>query len=176
MQQSRCQHPRKGETKMSMFCHQCEQALKGIACEEIGVCGKNAEVAKLQDLMLYGLKGLAIYGTKARELGVRELNADRFMFEGLFSTVTNVDFDPVQLAAKLRTCYDLKEKVKSLYETAYREKNNGAHAPAITDGPAAWVIADDLAGLVKQGEAHGVKSQALDQDVLSAIEIVVYGL
>jgi hydroxylamine reductase len=158
-----------------MFCNQCEQAAKGVGCEVIGVCGKNPEVAALQDLMLYGLKGLAIYADKARELGVKDGVIDYFMFEGLFTTVTNVDFDPVQIAAKLRKCYDLKEQAKSLYETAYREKT-GNHAPQIASGPTTWVIANDLEGLVKQGLEHGVKTQHTDPDILSAIEIVVFGL
>ncbi|HEY6872739.1 MAG TPA: hydroxylamine reductase [Geobacteraceae bacterium] len=160
---------------MSMFCHQCEQAAKGVGCDVMGVCGKNPEVAALQDLMLYGLKGLAIYADKAREYGAKDEVADLFMFEGLFTTVTNVDFDPVQITAKLRRCYDLKEEAKAMYETAYREKT-GSHAPRITQGPAAWVIADNPEGLVKQGLEHGVKSQHSDPDILSAIEIVNYGL
>src|SRR6185369_10789186 len=134
---------------MSMFCNQCEQAAKGVGCEVIGVCGKNPEVAALQDLLLYGLKGLAIYAVKARELGKSDEVADMFLIEGLFTTVTNVDFDSIQLAGKLRKCYDLKEKIKGLYESAYREQKGG-HAPQITAAPAAWVIANDLAGLVKQ--------------------------
>ena len=160
---------------MSMFCRQCEQAAKGTGCEVIGVCGKNPEVAALQDLMLYGLKGLAIYAEKARGLDARDQAADMFLIEGLFTAVTNVDFDPVQLAGKLRKCYDFKEQVKSLYEGACREKQGG-HAAPVADGPAAWVIADTLEGLVAQGEAHGVKTQHSDPDILSAIEIVIYGL
>jgi len=160
---------------MGMFCNQCEQAAKGVGCDIQGVCGKNPEVAALQDLMLYGLKGLAIYADKARELGVKEEKIDYFVLEGLFTTVTNVDFDPVSLAGKLRKCYDYKERMKALYETAYREKNGG-HAPQITEGPAAWVIAGDLEGLVKQGVEHGVKTQHSNPDVLSAIEILNYGL
>ena len=159
----------------SMFCHQCEQAAKGIGCDIMGVCGKKPEVAALQDLMLYGLKGIAIYADKARELGARDEVIDLFMLEGLFTTVTNVDFDPVQIAGKLRKCYDFKEKAKAMFETAYRNKTGG-HAPQTADGPAAWVIATDLEGLVKQGQEHGVNSQHQDPDIRCAIEIVVYGL
>jgi len=141
----------------------------------MGVCGKNPEVAALQDLMLYGLKGIAIYADMARNYGAKDEVIDIFMFEGLFTTVTNVDFDPVQIAAKLRKCYDFKEKAKAIYETAFREKTS-AHAPQITSGPAAWVIADNLEGLVQQGREQGVKGQHTDPDILSAIEIVIYGL
>jgi hydroxylamine reductase len=158
-----------------MFCHQCEQAAHGVACDVQGVCGKNPEVAALQDLLLYGLKGLSLYADKAREYGARDEKIDLFLFEGLFSTVTNVDFDPVQLAAKLRRCYDLKEKAKALYETAYREKT-GQSAPPIKGEQAAWVIANDLEGLIEQAKQHGVKTQHDDPDMLSAIEIVNFGL
>jgi hydroxylamine reductase len=158
-----------------MFCRQCEQAAKGTGCEVMGVCGKNPEVAALQDLMLFGLKGLAIYAEKARGVDARDMDADMFLIEGLFTAVTNVDFDPVQIAGKLRRCYDEKEKVKGLYESAFREKQGG-HAVPVTEGPAAWVIADSLEALVAQGQSHGVKSQHSDPDILSAIEIVVYGL
>jgi len=159
----------------SMYCHQCEQTAKGVACDISGVCGKNPEVAALQDLMLFGLKGIAIYADKARAYGAKDEVIDYFIFEGLFTTVTNVDFDPVQIAAKLRKCYDLKEKAKAIYETAFREKTGG-HAPQITAGPAAWVIAGNLEGLIEQGQEQGVKGQHTDTDILSAIEIVVYGL
>ena len=158
-----------------MFCRQCEQAAKGTGCEVMGVCGKNPEVAALQDLMLYGLKGLAIYAEKGRALNARDEVADMFLIEGLFSSVTNVDFDPVQLAGKLRKCYDLKEKMKAQYESAHREQKGG-HAAPVIEGPAAWVIADSLEALVAQGQAQGVKSQHSDPDVLSAIETVIYGL
>src|SRR5512136_233162 len=98
-----------------MFCHQCEQAAKGIGCDVMGVCGKNPEVAALQDNLLYGLKGIAVYADKARELGIKEPAIDHFIIEGLFSTVTNVDFDPALLKKIIYTCHEIKEKAKTLY-------------------------------------------------------------
>ncbi len=74
---------------MSMFCNQCEQAANGVGCNISGVCGKKPDVAALQDHLLYGLKSLALYADK---LG-RNAEIDRFTIEGLFTTVTNVDFD-----------------------------------------------------------------------------------
>jgi hydroxylamine reductase len=158
-----------------MFCHQCEQTAQGVACDIQGVCGKNPEVAALQDLLLYGLKGMSLYADKAREFGAKDEAIDLFLFEGLFSTVTNVDFDPVQLAAKLRRCYDLKEKARALYESACRDKT-GKQAEPVTAEQAAWVIADDLEGLIAQALQHGVKTQHDDPDLLSVIEIVNFGL
>ncbi|MEZ4600806.1 MAG: hydroxylamine reductase [Syntrophotaleaceae bacterium] len=158
-----------------MFCHQCEQAANGVACEVHGVCGKNPEVAALQDLMLYGLKGMSLYAAKAREFDARDEEIDLFLFEGLFSTVTNVDFDPDQLIAKLHRCYQLKEKAREMYEKACREKT-GKEAPQVTEDPAQWTIAGDREGILEQARQHGVKTQADDPDLLSVIEIVNFGL
>lgn len=86
---------------MSMFCYQCEQASRGTGCEKFGVCGKDPEVASLQDRLLEEAKHIAKYGEKS-------LNADRFIVEALFSTVTNVNFDAPrfnELITKARSFY-----------------------------------------------------------------------
>ena len=160
---------------MSMFCNQCEQAANGVGCNISGVCGKKPDVAALQDLLLYGLKGLAIYASKARELGVKDAGLDSFVIEALFTTVTNVDFDPARIEGFVNKCYELKVKAKALYESAYKAKN-GSEAPQITAGPAAWVPATDQPGLVKQGEEHGINTQHVNEDIRSVIEILIFGL
>src|SRR6266498_1522284 len=137
-----------------MFCHQCEQAAKGIGCDVSGVCGKKPDVAALQDNLLYGLKGLAIYADKARALGAKDPAIDLFLQEGLFATVTNVDFDPARLKTLIGTCYTMKEKARQLYEKAsgggagkkegFLQKlvafftGDEARAPELVAGPAAW--------------------------------------
>ena len=172
-----------------MFCHQCEQAAKGIGCDVSGVCGKKPDVAALQDNLLYGLKGLAFFADKARKFGAKDPAIDLFLQEGLFATVTNVDFDPARLKALIGTCYTMKEKARLLYEKATggsAEKKEGflqklkafftgdeSRAPELVAGPAAWVPAADL---VKQGEEYGIMSFHKDADIRSAIEILTYGL
>jgi hydroxylamine reductase len=172
-----------------MFCHQCEQAAKGIGCDVSGVCGKKPDVAALQDNLLYGLKGLAFYADKARAFGAKDPAIDLFLQEGLFATVTNVDFDPARLKTTIATCYTMKEKARLLYEKASgistREKEgflqkvkafftgDDSRAPELVAGPAAWVPAADL---VKQGEEYGILSFHKDADIRSAIEILIYGL
>jgi hydroxylamine reductase len=155
-----------------MFCHQCEQAAKGIGCDVSGVCGKKPDVAALQDNLLYGLKGLAFFADKARRLGAKDQAIDLFILEGLFATVTNVDFDPARLEATIAKCAELKDKAKALYENAFKAKNV-LNAPEFTKGPAAWVPAADL---VKQGEEYGIKALHENADISSAIEILTYGL
>ncbi|HET6421747.1 MAG TPA: hydroxylamine reductase, partial [Geobacteraceae bacterium] len=155
-----------------MFCHQCEQAAKGIGCDISGVCGKNPEVAALQDNLLYGLKGLAFFADKARNLGKKDQAIDKFLIEGLFATVTNVDFDPARLTQLIKQCFEVKEKARGLYEEAFQAAN-GIKAREFEDGPAAWKPADDM---VKQGEQYGIKALHENEDIRSAIEILTYGL
>lgn len=158
-----------------MFCRQCEQAAQGKGCEIMGNCGKTPKVSALQDLMLHGLKGVAIYADLARELGIRDDEVDLFMLEGLFTTVTNVDFDPVTIAAKLKKCYETKERMRELYEQAWR-KRNGTEPAKSALSPARWIPMETADGLVAQGGEHGVLTQHDDPDVLSAIELVIHGL
>ena len=135
---------------MSMFCNQCEQAANGVGCNISGVCGKKPDVAALQDLLLYALKGIAQYGTKARELGAKDAAVDRFIIDGLFTTVTNVDFDTNRLEKYVRQAATVRDQARALYEQAAQAK--GAPAAAIAAGPATWVPAADITGLVSQGE------------------------
>jgi len=143
-----------------MFCNQCEQAANGTGCNISGICGKKPEVAILQDHLLYGLKSLALYADKIDRIP----EIDRFTIEGLFTTVTNVDFEPERISAMINRCYQLKEKAKAVA---------GA---AIPGAVAAWQPATDLQGQIKQGEAYGINAQHENEDIRSVIEILIYGL
>lgn len=162
------------ETKM--FCRQCEQTMQGAACTMHGVCGKDATTARLQDLLVYAMKGIAIYGNMAREFGIRDKEADLFLKEGLFTIVTNVDFDPERLREYLSRAYEIKEKIKGLFLREYKKKSGkefGVRLPAAAD----WKPANTIEGLVDQGRQVGVLSwPALDEDSRSLQELLLYGL
>ena len=76
-----------------MFCYQCEQTAKGTGCTIQGVCGKQPEVAALQDLLLYSLMGLSQVAVEGRKHGVTDGDVNVFTVQAAFSTLTNVDFD-----------------------------------------------------------------------------------
>ncbi|MFA4852363.1 MAG: hydroxylamine reductase, partial [Bacteroidales bacterium] len=78
---------------MSMFCYQCQETARGTGCTIKGVCGKTEDVANLQDLLIFVLKGISIYSTKAREKGVEDNEVNKFVFDSLFTTITNANFD-----------------------------------------------------------------------------------
>lgn len=77
----------------SMFCYQCEQTANGKGCTKAGVCGKSADVAALQDLVVYAVRGLSEVAVEARKFGVNDGAVNIFTTKALFSTLTNVDFD-----------------------------------------------------------------------------------
>lgn len=161
---------------MEMFCRQCEQTAKGEGCTIKGVCGKTAEAAVLQDLLIYNLKGIAVYTKLARELGIKSKEADLVIIKGLFTTVTNVNFDSKRLEQIIRNSFRVKEKVKKLFLDAYRDKN-GSDFSGNFPQPTEWAPADSLEGLIEQGEKAGIKAGShLEQDIRSLREILLYGL
>ncbi len=158
-----------------MFCYQCEQTAKGVGCTVQGVCGKDPATAALQDLLVYATKGLGMYAHRARQLGVRDREVDVFTVEALFSTVTNVNFDPERLRTLLLKVPAMRARIKQAYEQACTAAGK---APEALGGPAAWEPARDLAGLVKQGEAAGIEErrQRLGADLTGLQELLTYGL
>ncbi|WP_136513791.1 hydroxylamine reductase [Geomonas edaphica] len=159
----------------AMFCRQCEQAARGVGCDVMGNCGKDPQVSALLDLMIHGLQGVALYASRARELGAKDQEVDRFMLDGLFTRVTNVNFDPEDIARRLQKCYQMKEKAKSLYEQTYRQQKGG-EAPQLTEEAALWQPAAGTQALIDQGKEHGVLTWHQDPNLLSTIEILIYGL
>ena len=91
-----------------MFCFQCEQTAKGTGCTVQGVCGKDSDTAALQDLLVFQAKQIGAWAHRARQLDAKEPAVDRFIVQALFSTVTNVNFDPARLQALLAESAGIK--------------------------------------------------------------------
>ncbi|SDN90927.1 hydroxylamine reductase [Desulfonauticus submarinus] len=152
-----------------MFCYQCEQTAKGKGCEKIGICGKDPEVAALQDLLIYTLKGLSQVALVAREKGINEKKVNVFMLEATFSTLTNVNFDANRVANLVKKCVELRDELKK------KISERGGVAPE--NGPAGLKLASDLKGLVAQGEEHGILAEKdPDPDIHSLKQTLIYGL
>ena len=106
----------------SMFCYQCEQTAKGTGCTMSGVCGKDPETAALQDLLVYAAMGISQVAHRARTLGVANHEADVFVVEALFTTVTNVNFDPKRLEVLLRKAATVKDALRKDYQAACQKQ------------------------------------------------------
>ncbi|MFY9402422.1 MAG: hydroxylamine reductase [Candidatus Omnitrophota bacterium] len=146
-----------------MFCYQCEQTAGGTGCTKVGVCGKNEDIQSLQDLLLFGLKGIAAYAYHARELGARDEKVDSFMHEALFKTITNVSFDLNQHIDLVLKCGEVNLKAMEVLDRAHTERF-GNPVPTVVEtgtkaGPGILVTGHDLLDLIellKQTEGTGV--------------------
>jgi len=153
-----------------MFCYQCEQTAKGQGCEKMGVCGKQPDVAALQDLLTHAMKGLALFAVEGRKVGVNDHATNVFTCEAMFSTLTNVNFDPADIAAFVRRAVELREALKAKVKAAGGKTD-------FTEDAAAFTPASTLEGLVAQGEKVGLKSDpTIDPDILSLQHTVLFGL
>ncbi len=159
----------------TMFCYQCEQTTKGTGCTTFGVCGKDPETASLQDLLIDAAKGISMYATRAARLGARSRDVDVCVVEALFTTITNVNFDPIRLKDILSTAARMRDKARSLYEDACRSRGQ---APEKLPAPATWAPAADLPGLIRQGGELSIEKRLLQAgDTVTGLqELILYGL
>lgn len=153
-----------------MFCNQCEQAARGTGCDVMGVCGKDPQVAALQDLILYQAKGISFLAKEVREKGEKTDSADLYIVEALFSIVTNVNFDFIRLKEMLTRGENVaSELVKRLQEinpfALEKLPEEALFHPAVTDD-----------NLVKQAAEKGILSTHPDEDIRSLQQILIYGL
>jgi hydroxylamine reductase len=96
-----------------MFCYQCEQTSKSVACTVKGVCGKVDEVASLQDALIYSLKGLALVVEQALPTGIVSPDTYAFLAGSLFMTLTNVNFDSQAITDRTVEAVDRREVLKT---------------------------------------------------------------
>ncbi|VVB62661.1 Hydroxylamine reductase [uncultured archaeon] len=107
--------------KPEMFCYQCSQTAQGTGCTLKGVCGKEATVARLQDNLLFAIKGISAYLYHARELGYTDPEVDAFIERGFFSTLTNVNFDPQSFLNLAVEAGEMNIKTMQLLKKAHIE-------------------------------------------------------
>ncbi|GAB4354679.1 MAG: hydroxylamine reductase [Candidatus Abyssubacteria bacterium] len=157
-------------TDFKMFCYQCEQAAKGEGCTKVGVCGKQPDVAALQDLLVHALKGLSLYAVEGRKVGVNDQKVNELTCKAAFATLTNVNFDAERIADLVRRVVETRESLKKKVAAA------GGNTD-FTQEPATFTPAPDLAGLIEQGKAVGLKFvDELNSDIRSLQSILVFGI
>ncbi len=150
-----------------MFCYQCEQTAGGKGCTKMGVCGKTPEVAALQDLLIFQIKGISCY---AKEIVEKGENVDKdivsFVENCLFTTLTNVNFDADVHVELLKRSQEIKEQLRSKVGCI---KNNTEHAT--------YNLSSTKAEMLQDAKKAGIMyDQDLDPDIRSLRQIIVYGL
>ncbi|MCW4010535.1 MAG: hydroxylamine reductase [Candidatus Bathyarchaeota archaeon] len=152
-----------------MFCWQCEQTAKGTGCTAFGVCGKSPQVAQLQDLLIYVLKGLSQVTLEARKLGIKDEKTDLFITEAAFVTLTNVNFDPDSITRYLQLAVEARENLKK--KIAPAGKKTGF------DQAAALQLEKTIEAMAEQGKKHGIHADStLDPDLRGLQWLLIYGV
>ncbi|MCY6482839.1 hydroxylamine reductase [Clostridium aestuarii] len=150
----------------SMFCYQCEQTLGGKGCVKNGVCGKNAEVANLQDVLVHILKGIGFYGQRNLEKGIKissEIN--KFVVDSMFATLTNVNFQPDRFVEYIKKGNHIKEELKN---------NLGeiSNIPEVVK----YKAPDSKKQILEESKCLGIMAdEKLDMDIRSLRELLIYG-
>jgi len=159
---------------MSMFCYQCEQTAKGTGCTVKGVCGKEPETASLQDMVIHVAKCLGKCAHRLRQFGIVDREADVFIIEALFSTVTNVNFDDDRLEQIIRDAVAVGERLIKRYA---QECEKAGQSPEALCTPECQP-ADTREGLLKQAEAVRIDKHRneLGDDAVGLQELILYGL
>ncbi|CAK8710905.1 Hydroxylamine reductase [Candidatus Electronema halotolerans] len=153
-----------------MYCNQCEQTAKGIACTKAGICGKSDELANIEDLLIHALCGLSLYAHEARQQDMVDAELDRFVMKAVFSTLTNVNFDPDRFIALITKTIELREALKAQL-AAKGGKTDFAH-PA-----ASFASAETVEGLAEQGAAlKFIETLDADENIRSLKQTLLYGL
>ena len=150
-----------------MFCYQCEQTAGGKGCTRVGVCGKTPEIAGLQDLLIYQLKGISFYVKKLIDKGEKIDKAIvGFVENCLFTTLTNVNFDADVHVHLLKHSQEIKEKVREMVGAC----SNSSDA-------ASYNLSETKEEMLKDAKRAGIMfDQDLDPDIRSLRQTIVYGL
>ena len=145
-----------------MFCYQCEETNKGEGCTIAGVCGKKDEVANLQDMLIYVLKGISISNIEAKKQGIKNEKADIFIVNELFSTITNTNFDKTYFLNKIKEALKLRNKINN-------EISKEQNYDAVT-----WTPKDDE-DIFRKAREVGVLSTE-NEDIRSLQYLLIYGI
>lgn len=147
---------------MSMFCYQCQETAKNTGCTVKGVCGKNEEVAKLQDLLIYACKGVSEVVTKGK-LDVNALSeVNHEVLKSLFITITNANFDEAAIEKQIQNMIRLRDEL-------------GQKASGVQLGDAGLFTVTDRASMLEKASTVGVLATE-NEDVRSLRELIIYGL
>jgi len=152
---------------MSMFCYQCQETAGGKGCTKVGVCGKPADVAMLQDLLIYVSKGVSYYSLKAKEKGIQNVFAETYPVESLFMTLTNVNFDRAAIVHKIKEGLRLKDSLQIQLKYA------GVELPDAPDA-ATWTAATEEEFEAKAATVGVLATE--NEDVRSLRELLTYGV
>lgn len=170
-----------------MFCFQCQEAAGGKGCTVNGICGKTADVAKTQDLLVYVTKGLAVVSNEGRKVGLVDSNVDKYITDNLFSTITNANFNKEALLDRIKETLKLREELKAEVlkvggQVGEAKKNSGFFSKLFRITSSERVIPEaaiwspsNMNEFHEKAKSVGVLATE-NEDIRSLRELIIYGL
>jgi len=155
-----------------MFCFQCQETAKNTGCTVKGMCGKPEETANLQDLLIFVLRGIAVYGERLKELGSPDRSNDDFVLQGLFATITNANWDDARFTAMIQDGLARRDRLRSAFLAAYKAKHGKDFSEPLPDA-ATW--SGSSATFADKAKAVGILATE-NEDVRSLREFLIIGL
>lgn len=155
-----------------MFCFQCQETAKNTGCTVKGVCGKPEETANLQDLLIFVLRGISVYGEKLKELGAADRTNDDFIAQALFATITNTNWDDARFTAMITEGLQRRDQIQSNFLSAYKQKNGSDFSEALPEA-ATWIA--DPSAFAEKAKSVGVLATE-NEDARSLRELLIIGL
>jgi hydroxylamine reductase len=155
-----------------MFCFQCQESANNAGCTVKGVCGKPEPTAALQDLLVYVIKGVSVYVKRLADLGIREDAHTDYVVEGLFSTITNANWDDAYFAAKIQDGHARLDALDARWREALRAAGRDFEAERLPDC-ATWRGAEE--SFARKAEIVGILAEP-DPDIRSLRELLITGL
>ncbi len=155
-----------------MFCFQCQETMKNTGCTSKGMCGKPEETANLQDLLIFVMKGIAVYSEKLNELGAADRSNDLFVAQGLFATITNANWADARFVELIEEGLNRRDKARADFFAAHKAKNGKDFDGAL---PEAAVWTGDAAAFAEKAKQVGILATEND-DVRSLRELLTIGL
>jgi len=155
-----------------MFCFQCQETAKNTGCTIKGVCGKPEETANLQDLLIFVLRGISVYGEKLKELEMPDRSNDDFVAQCLFATITNANWDDARFTAMVTDGLQRRDQIRARFLAAYKKKNNKDFDQALPEA-ATWT--GDPSDFAEKAKSVGILATE-NEDVRSLRELLIIGL
>jgi hydroxylamine reductase len=160
---------------MPMFCHQCQETAKNTGCTIQGVCGKKEDVANLQDLFIWTLKGISVWGVKGKEFDIYDEEIAFFIDKGMFATITNANFSKSDFLSFIKQSVEFRDRLEGQVLQAYKEAHGKEFADDVPEC-ATWSFTDDAEIIAKASSGAGGWLEIVDEDERSLKATIQYGL
>ncbi len=160
-----------------MFCFHCQETTNNLNCSIRGVCGKSPEVAALQDMLVYALKGVSVFSVKARELGYSDPTTDLFVVQALFATLSNVNFDEARFVELIHEAFARRDALRAHFYTLYEAQQGTSFIEPLPEMATWYYLSGDQAEFAAKGATVGVMAEPeLNEDLRALRELLIYGL